>query len=74
MDTQSLVAGRPDDLSFEKKTASASESLAHNLAANAADGEKTVHVCTMVQCRQSVKSREKAFFAGKTACHRGNHS
>ncbi|MGH6681581.1 MAG: hypothetical protein ACREDL_22210 [Bradyrhizobium sp.] len=59
------MAGRPDDLNFEKKTASASESLAHNLAANAANSEKTVHGCTMVQCRQAVKSREKAFFDGE---------
>jgi hypothetical protein len=30
-----------------EKTASASESLANNLAANAADGEETVHGSTM---------------------------
>jgi hypothetical protein len=30
-------------ISGERKTAPASESLAHNLAANATNGEKTVH-------------------------------
>jgi hypothetical protein len=36
-------------ISCREKTASASESLANNLAANAADGEETVHGSTMSQ-------------------------
>src|ERR1700712_3127363 len=54
MEIPSLAAGRPV-ISGERKTASASESLAHNLAANATNGEKTVHAATMGQpggCRQ----------------------
>jgi len=62
MDTQSLVAGRPDDLNFEKKTASASESLAHNLAANAADGEETVHGRTMGQSGAVRQEPRKSLF------------
>jgi hypothetical protein len=43
---------------MREKTASASESLANNLAANAADGEETVHRGTMGQpmaSRQGLK-------------------
>jgi hypothetical protein len=49
-----LAAGRPV-ISVEKKTASASESLAHNLAANATNGEETVHCGTMRQHGFTVK-------------------
>jgi hypothetical protein len=51
-----LAAGRPV-ISVEKKTASASESLAHNLVANAANGEETVHAGTMRQHGFTVKRR-----------------
>ncbi|OYU86020.1 MAG: hypothetical protein CFE29_31050 [Bradyrhizobiaceae bacterium PARB1] len=54
-----LAAGRPV-ISDEKKTASASESLAHNLAANAANGEETVHAGTMRQHGFIVKRRRDA--------------
>jgi hypothetical protein len=46
MENPSLAAGRPV-ISVREKTASASESLANNLAANAAVGEETVHGSTM---------------------------
>jgi hypothetical protein len=42
-------------ISFEKRTASASDSLAHNLAANATNGEKTVHENTLGQRVEPVK-------------------
>jgi hypothetical protein len=53
-----LAAGRPV-ISVEKKTASASESLAHNLAANATNGEETVHCGTMRQHGFTVKERDR---------------
>jgi hypothetical protein len=43
MEIPSVPAGRASHDLFGEKTASASESLAHNLAANAANGEVTVH-------------------------------
>jgi hypothetical protein len=42
------LAGRPV-ISCGEKTASTSESLARNLAANATNGEETVHFDTMKQ-------------------------
>jgi hypothetical protein len=39
-----------------EKTASASESLANNLAANAADGEETVHESTIAVSGDVVKA------------------
>jgi hypothetical protein len=51
------AAGRPV-ISSEKKTASASESLAHNLAANRTNGEETVHAGTMRQHDFTVKRRK----------------
>jgi hypothetical protein len=53
-----LAAGRPV-ISVEKKTASASESLALNLAANATNGEETVHCGTMRQHGFTVKQRSR---------------
>jgi hypothetical protein len=47
----------------EKKTASASDELARNLAANAANGEETVHGGKKSQIRTlSSRGREKAAF------------
>jgi hypothetical protein len=54
-------------LEGEKKTASASESLAHNLAANRTNGEETVHAGTMRQHDFTVKRRrDDASISGNT--------
>jgi hypothetical protein len=45
-----------NNLVFREKTASASESLANNLAANAADGEETVHVPPLRYRKDAVKA------------------
>ena len=48
--------GRASSDLGREKTASASVELAHNLADNAANGEKTVHNGTMEQAVNPVKS------------------
>ena len=54
------MAGRRVISNDEKKTASASESLAHNLAASRTNGEETVHAGTMRQQVFTVKRRKSA--------------
>jgi hypothetical protein len=48
-----------------RKDGLASESLARNLAANAAKGEETVHGANMGQQAVSVKSRKMAVFTAQ---------
>jgi hypothetical protein len=52
---------------LREKTASASESLANNLAANAADGEEAVHGSTMEPSRYGVKALFAAVLPVKSA-------
>ena len=55
---ESVPCGRASNTLDREKTASASESLAHNLAANATDGEETVHFLTMGQLGGLRQGRE----------------
>jgi hypothetical protein len=52
---------------LREKTASASESLANNLAANAADGEEALHGSTMGPSAYGVKALFAAVLPGKLA-------
>jgi len=51
--------GRASNDLFGEKTASASESLANNLAANATNGEETVHEITMAGRWRRVKGPQR---------------